>query len=61
MDPKHLVQMESYWKYKSEFKKLNKKKLLQLSYKELNLRINRSKINKHIMKGGINPYGKKNC
>lgn len=60
LDPKYLVQMESYWKYKSEFKKLkNKKKLLQLSYKELNLRINRSKINKHIMKGGVNPYGKK--
>ena len=57
---KHLVQMESYWNYKSEFKKLkNKKKLLNISKKELNQRIYGSKINKHIMIGEINPYTKK--
>ena len=60
LDSNYLVQMESYWNYKREFKRLkNKKKLLKISFKELNQRINRSKMNKHIMIGEINPYGKK--
>ena len=55
-----LLQIERYWLFKEDFKKIkNKKKELKKSKKDLDTRIYSGKISSRFIKGGISPYSKK--
>ena len=55
-----LLQIERYWLFKEDFKKIkNKKKALKISKKDLDTRIYSGKISSRFIKGGISPYIKK--
>lgn len=55
-----LLQIERYWLFKEDFKKIkNKRKALKNSKKDLDTRIYGGKISSRFIKGGISPYSNK--